>query len=1686
MRRSRRGGSSANYVDDSDDEGSPTVGSKNKKESSDEELVESDSQSEEEEVEEVEDDSEEDVPVKNVRNSRKVVSDDDDMSVEEIAAPSRTEKNRNSKKPKVSTYADVPSDDDFGVSESHEDDSEIRSAVEEQLRMEKMVDMKTLTRGEWIEYCKGMNTSKVTKGRREAIVKAEAEYDLANGIKRRKKLTQKKLKKPENRYLVKWAKDSYLHVSWETKRALKAYFKDARTVDRHIQKMNMAPALMDAETLADMCQIDRIVDEDTFFEENSSPASKPEATSYAVKTVIDDDDDEEEEDDDEEEEEEEEEEEIKPTSRGEQKEYLVKWKSQGFEDTTWELFEDIQHAKSIDAHLEFFRLRNSEEWRISRAQLGTDDPSYKSSMEFKNARKLRSYQVEAVDWLCFNFKMGRNSILADEMGLGKTCQTVCYMHRLRNACNVSGPFLVVAPLATLPHWQREFEAWSDFNCITYHGSSEGRDLIRNREFFWDKVKKGPPKFDVIVTNYETVLRDVSHLKGFKWSLLAVDEAHRLKNRDSSLTACLRENFTFGSKLLLTGTPIQNSLPELWTLLNFINPRDFPSLEKFDSNFGAMTTAEEMDKFHDRLRPFMLRRIKSEVEPLPDRDDTLIEVELTTMQKRFYRAIYEKNTEYLLAGVEKGARISLNNVAMELRKCCCHPYLIDGVESKILADDPPPPTSSPEHDLHIFSKLVQASGKMLLLDKLLPKLKQEGHRVLIFSQMTRMLDILEDYLLYRQYSFERIDGSVRGVDRQFAIDRFSNTTSQSFCFLLSTRGCGQGINLTAADTVIMYDGDWNPQNDVQALARCHRIGQTKKVMVYRLITRKTYEFTMFQRASMKLGLDHAVMTGLTDVAGGEDGKKMSKKEQDKETERLLKYGAYALADDDDTEAKQFEEANIDEILQSRATHIKSSNEDNRLSKATFVVSGSDTNLDIEDPDFWTKVVGLKEGIEIDEVLSDRKARRSKNISYAESGFAKINRENNSEFEDEEEDEEEDGSKRDEDVNGRKLWLRKHFQHLMFGLDKYGYGQWSKTHATVAAKFPGRYTEAQVAEAVRGFLIFCLFRKKKGGDASDGEGSSDNSDEATEDNPKDDVTDFKLVNMKSEEVIERMELLLESEGYGDVYSMVVEDLKVGQDFLVPDCLTTRQKLLDPSASVEDSDSDDSEEEDQEKRELKKREKRGFAYDDKISERTRTNAVKHIRMMDKHMHLSDFVDKHSKEDGTPDFDSFPDVPGSLPAPWWQKRDDMMLLFGLHKYGWDPRRSTDTFEAIRHDAALPFSQNPSESDVQSSRKKKDEEKDEEKKDDNDSLLWPKNHRLGLRAKRLVDFFRVNGRKAKRQENMDSKKRERAERKVTIVDEWTKSERREVYKYLSRYGVPSSQGVCLNPDHDLSYERFLLVSKLRKKSPEMLESFVKSFVQDAIQIRMDAGHSSTLKNSDILISQASSKKLLERISLLREIRTKLLTKKPEELLSCIKSHRSKLGSKKKTAMSSWWTAESDLALVQGSAVHGIGSFQAAEDLRTDPAFPFAATCKSNNVEMNSKPKKDDEDESPADNVVAEAEDDDKCVFPSVVMIMARLKGVSDTIARHQRSSFSSGGLFQTVSKDTEPKFKETESDLAENSLKEEVVVVLEDDDEMQAEESTPAVKTDEESPKRKVDESAIQDATKRSCYGIKRFFIPK
>ena len=484
------------------------------------------------------------------------------------------------------------------------------------------------------------------------------------------------------------------------------------------------------------------------------------------------------------------------------------------------------------------------------------------------------------------------------MGLGKTVQIVACLQHIASVYS-PGPFLVIVPLSTIQHWKRELELWTDMSVCLLQGSKHDRDMIREYEWhlrdaagaeLWpDRLYK----FSVCIATYESVLAEAALLSRVQWRLCAIDEAHRLKNKDSKLFKALSLLRT-EHRVLLTGTPIQNNMEELWTLLHVIEPRAFSSLPAFIAEYGQLQKTEQVTALQQRLSPFLLRRMKEDVaKRLPKKEETIIEVELTLLQKQYYRAVLERNRTWLNRGVKTGNVPKLLNVVMQLRKICSHPFLIEGAEEKEYERV----GSSPAEQLKV---LIESSGKLTLCDKLLPRLQAEGHRVLIFSQLKLVLNLLGQYLELKGIEYERIDGNIRGNERQAAIDRFCKPGSSVFVFLLSTRAGGLGINLASADTVIIFDSDWNPQNDMQAQARAHRIGQTAEVKVYRLITSRTYEMEMFKRASLKLGLDQAVLRRMQVEHGrpvqyGVVDSSISRLSllDKREVESLLKYGAYDL-------------------------------------------------------------------------------------------------------------------------------------------------------------------------------------------------------------------------------------------------------------------------------------------------------------------------------------------------------------------------------------------------------------------------------------------------------------------------------------------------------------------------------------------------------------------------------------------------------------------------------------------------------------------------------------------------------------------------------------------------------------------------------------------------------------------------
>ncbi|XP_057704668.1 lymphoid-specific helicase isoform X2 [Corythoichthys intestinalis] len=527
---------------------------------------------------------------------------------------------------------------------------------------------------------------------------------------------------------------------------------------------------------------------------------------------------------------------------------------------------------------------------------------------------MRWYQIEGIEWLRMLWENGINGILADEMGLGKTIQCIAHIAMMIEK-KVMGPFLVVAPLSTLPNWINEFKRFTpEVSVLLYHGPQPERGKLRKK---MNRFQGSLNMYPVVVTSFEIAMIDRKFLQRYQWKYLIVDEGHRIKNLNCRLVRELKTLPT-DNKLLLTGTPLQNNLAELWSLLNFLLPEVFDDLKSFQSWFDIDTLGEAeslvaaereqsiLSILHQILTPFLLRRLKSDVTlEVPPKKEIIVYAPLAAKQEIFYTAVMNKtiaqvlgqqksetpvyltpngrpkrrtqkivdyneaeddtplSLEKYLEKIQKeqekspspildiqcplDAEINLKmrNILMLLKKCCNHPYLIEY------------PLNPATQEFKIDEQLVQCSGKFLILDRLLPALKERGHKVLIFSQMTSILDLLMDYCYLRGFNYSRLDGSMSYPDREENMAKF-NKDPDVFIFLLSTRAGGLGINLTAADTVIIFDSDWNPQADLQAQDRCHRIGQTKPVVVYRLVTANTIDQKILERASAKRKLEQMVI------------------------------------------------------------------------------------------------------------------------------------------------------------------------------------------------------------------------------------------------------------------------------------------------------------------------------------------------------------------------------------------------------------------------------------------------------------------------------------------------------------------------------------------------------------------------------------------------------------------------------------------------------------------------------------------------------------------------------------------------------------------------------------------------------------------------------------------------------------
>uniref|UniRef100_A0A8C4EV90 Chromodomain helicase DNA binding protein 2 n=1 Tax=Dicentrarchus labrax TaxID=13489 RepID=A0A8C4EV90_DICLA len=682
----------------------------------------------------------------------------------------------------------------------------------------------------------------------------------------------------ETQYLIKWKGWSYIHNTWESIDSLtQQKVKGLKKLDNYKKKHEELTSWLNKASPEDIefhnCQQELTADLSKQF--------------HFVERVI---------------------AHSQRTSSSNEPEYLCKWMGLPYSECSWE--DGALVRKKFQPCIDSFMNRNSCKTVPSK-----DCKVLKQRPRFVALKKqppyigdenlqLRDYQLDGLNWLAHSWCRCNSVILADEMGLGKTIQTISFLSYMFHQHQLYGPFLLVVPLSTLTSWQREFDTWApDMNVVVYLGDVMSRKTIRDYEWVNHQTKR--IRFNALLTTYEILLKDKGVLGNINWAFLGVDEAHRLKNDDSLLYKSLME-FRSNHRLLITGTPLQNSLKELWSLLHFLMPDKFDSWEDFEDEHGKGRD-NGYQSLHKVLEPFLLRRVKKDVEKsLPAKVEQILRVDMTAQQKQFYKFILTRNYKALSKGTRGSSSGFLNIDISALKKK--------------------------------KNYLVRGSGKLVLLDKLLTRLRERGNRVLIFSQMVRMLDILAEYLAKNRYPFQRLDGSIKGEIRKQALDHFNAEGSEDFCFLLSTRAGGLGINLASADTVVIFDSDWNPQNDLQAQARAHRIGQKKQVNIYRLVTKGTVEEDIIERAKKKMVLDHLVIqrmdtTGRT-VLDSNSGNTNSNPFNKEELTAILKFGAEELFKEAEGEESEPQEMDIDEILrlaETRESDLGSSATDELLSQ-----------------------------------------------------------------------------------------------------------------------------------------------------------------------------------------------------------------------------------------------------------------------------------------------------------------------------------------------------------------------------------------------------------------------------------------------------------------------------------------------------------------------------------------------------------------------------------------------------------------------------------------------------------------------------------------------------------------------------------------------------------------------------------
>ncbi|OBZ79352.1 Chromatin remodeling factor mit1 [Grifola frondosa] len=602
---------------------------------------------------------------------------------------------------------------------------------------------------------------------------------------------------------------------------------------------------------------------------------------------------------------------------------FFKWHDLGYEDASWDApprkgelgypafekaFKRFVDAQSVVVHVRhkdeatFFDNRKAGEWLKRHAFTHELQPELGQSAQLK----LMPFQIDGVNWLCNNWWNHQNCILADEMGLGKTVQIATFIGHIMKQCKAY-PALVVVPNSTISNWVREFERWAPkLRVVPFHGEAKAREVIKRFELTHAHPAKGTTgaKYHVLITTYEMITNPKEFTPVFKnvprWEILVVDEGQRLKNDSSLIFKKLKELNTI-HRIIMTGTPLNNNIRELFNLMNFLDPDGWHDLDALAKQFEELS--EDLIKdLHVRLRPYFLRRIKAEVLQLPPKNEVIVPVSMTPLQKEVYRSILSQNLDILqtlaqgAAGAKQNvlSRTNLKNMLMQLRKCVQHPYLV--------SDDIEPRGLSPQET---HEKLIDASAKLRLLKVLLPKLRARGHRVLLFSQFVIALNIVEDFLIGEGMKYLRLDGNTKQADRQKDMDEFNKPDSDVFIYLLTTRA-GALVSISGARTPSSSSTPTSTHIrwDLQAIARAHRFGQTKTCLVFKLMAKDSAEERIMQTGKKKLVLDHLIVQKMDDDS-----------ESHEDVKSILMFGAKALFEADDTSQDiHYSEHDIDNLIE----------------------------------------------------------------------------------------------------------------------------------------------------------------------------------------------------------------------------------------------------------------------------------------------------------------------------------------------------------------------------------------------------------------------------------------------------------------------------------------------------------------------------------------------------------------------------------------------------------------------------------------------------------------------------------------------------------------------------------------------------------------------------------------------------